>query len=111
MATAQSTMDYITDQLIRLGDIRTKKMFGEYAVYYDNKVVAFVCDDKFFLKPTEAGKKLLRTPVEAPPYPGAKMYYLLGEEIIDDPEHFCALVRATADVLPLPALKTAKRKK
>ena len=109
MATSPSTMDYITDQLIRLGDIQTKKMFGEYAVYYDNKVVAFVCDDKFFLKPTEAGKKLLKTPVEAPAYPGSKMYYLLDETIIDDPEQFCALVRATADALPLPSIKNKRR--
>ena len=102
-------MDYITDQLIRLGDIRSKKIFGEYAVYYDNKVVAFVCDDTFFLKPTVAGKKLLGTPVEAPAYPGSKMYYLLDETILDDPERFCAIVRATADVLPFPKIKNKRR--
>lgn len=84
-------------------------MFGEYALYYDGKVVAFVCDNQFFLKPTEAGKKLLSTPVEAPPYPGAKMYYRLDDDILEDREQLVRLVTATAAVLPMPKEKRRKK--
>ncbi|MCQ1549744.1 MAG: hypothetical protein NOF05_13210 [Candidatus Accumulibacter phosphatis] len=47
-------------------------MFGEYALYLNTKVVAFVCDNKLFLKPTDAGRAVLGAPVEAPAYPGSR---------------------------------------
>jgi TfoX/Sxy family transcriptional regulator of competence genes len=78
-------------------------------VYCDGKVVAFVCDNQFFLKPTDAGKALLDRVKEAPPYPGAKPYYLIDAQL-DDAEAAAAIVRATADALPLPKVKTAKSK-
>lgn len=109
MATSQTTIDYITDQLTRLPDVRSQKMFGEYALYHEDKVVALVCDNQFFLKPTEAGKKLLGTPVEAPPYPGAKMYYRLDDDILEDRELLVRLVTATTTALPMPKEKRRKK--
>ena len=55
MATRQSTIDFLLDQLADLPGVRARKMFGEYALYLDEKVVALVCDDQLFLKPTPAG--------------------------------------------------------
>jgi TfoX/Sxy family transcriptional regulator of competence genes len=46
-------MEYICEQIAEAGNISYKKMFGEYAVYCDEKVVAFVCDNQLFVKPTE----------------------------------------------------------
>jgi len=48
-----------------------RKMFGEYALYLDGRVVALVCDNMLFVKPTDAGRALLGAVEEAPPYPGA----------------------------------------
>ena len=76
-------------------------MFGEYALYVDGKVVALICDDQLFLKPTPAGLKLLGDVVEAPPYPGARNYYLLESEL-DDPERVNAALQVTAAALPEP---------
>jgi TfoX/Sxy family transcriptional regulator of competence genes len=81
-------------------------MFGEFAVYCDGKVVALVCDNQFFLKPTAAGRALLDRVREAPPYPGAKPYYLVDAQL-DDADAVAAIVRATAAALPLPKAKTA----
>lgn len=54
MSTAADTILFITDQLASLGGrIRTRKMFGEYALYCDEKVVALICDDQLFVKITE----------------------------------------------------------
>lgn len=101
MSTSQNTMDYIIDQLAKAGDVRARKMFGEYALYCDEKVVGLVCDNQLLLKPTAAGKKILGSPVEAPPYPGAKDYYLISDDLIEDRDELAALVRATADEVPL----------
>ena len=73
MATSQSTVDYILDQLISLEGISTRKMFGEYALYYQSKVVALVCDNTLFIKKTQEGKEFAGTHYqEGLPYPGAK---------------------------------------
>lgn len=110
MATAQKTIDYLTDQMSRVGDIRSRKMFGEYAIYCHDKVVALVCDDQLYVKPTEAGRKYLVHPNEAPPYPGAKLYYLIDAARWDDHEWLGGLITVTQESLPMPKPKTLKRK-
>ena len=52
MATSQSTIDYILDQLIDLKNIRIRKMFGDYALYKNDRVVSLICDDIFYIKNT-----------------------------------------------------------
>ena len=111
MSTKQSTIEYFLDQLAGLPGVTARKMFGEYALYYDGKVVALVCDDRFFLKITAHGKKMLgRRYKEGFPYPGAKTYILVDESCIEDREKLCALVRATANVLSLPKTKVSKKR-
>ena len=50
MASRQETVDFIIDQTVNAGLVTAKKMFGEYAIYHDTKVVALVCDDDLFIK-------------------------------------------------------------
>lgn len=59
MASDKSFVDFIVDQIENAGQITYKKMFGEYAIYCNGKVVALVCDNRFFVKPTEAEEHLL----------------------------------------------------
>lgn len=109
MATKQSTVDFLCDQIANAGFIRTKKMFGEYALYCDEKVVAFVCDDQLFIKPTEEGRVYIGAVHEAPAYPGSKMYFLIDQDLWEDREWITGLVRETANALPLPKPKKPKR--
>lgn len=109
MATRQGTVDYVLDQLGDAGAVSAKKMFGEYGVFLDDKMFAMICDDRLFLKPTPAGRELLGTVTEAPPYPGAKPCFLIPEEDWDDRERLAALARATADALPAPRKKPSRR--
>ena len=109
MASKQSTVDYIMEQIVQAGDVRYRKMFGEYALYCNEKVVALICDDQLFLKPTKAGKELIDDVEEAPPYPGAKLYYLISPEQWENHEFLTKLIVATAAELPLPKPKKKKR--
>ncbi len=104
MASDLGFMEYVCEQIRGAGHVSYRRMFGEFAVYCDGKVVALVCDNQFFLKPTDAGKALLDRAKEAPPYPGAKPYYLIDAQL-DDAEAAAAIVRATADALPAPKVK------
>ena len=109
MASDLSFVEYIVDQIENAGEIRYRKMFGEYAVYCDEKVTALICDNQLFIKPTEAGRAFIGDPVEAPPYPGAKNSFLI-EDKMDDREWLSQLVRITAKELPMPKPKRKKKK-
>ena len=112
MATSQGTIDFLLDQLRALPGVRARKMFGEYALYFQEKVVALVCDDQLFVKITPAGKALVGDRYEeGEAYPGAKPSMLIGAEELDDPERLCELIRVTAAALPAPKVKKAGKKK
>jgi TfoX/Sxy family transcriptional regulator of competence genes len=110
MATKQSTVDYVVDQLGGPDAVTAKKMFGEYGLYQDSKLVALLCDGQLFAKPTAAGRALLGSPTEAPPYPGAKPWFLISGERWDDSPWLCELFKQTAAELPLPKPKPVKQK-
>lgn len=111
MSTKQSTIDFILEQIEQAGSVAAKKMFGEYALYCDSKVVALVCDEQLFVKPTEKGKAFLQEYQEGCPYPGAKPYLLIEGDQWDDAEWLSELIRITAMELPLPKPKKKKSAK
>jgi TfoX/Sxy family transcriptional regulator of competence genes len=80
-------------------------MFGEYALYCHEKVVALICEDKLYIKPTTAGKEFIGDVEEAPPYPGAKNYYYISGDKWEEREWLAKLVDITASELPLPKKK------
>lgn len=110
MGSDQSFVDFVCEQS-GLGEALTaRKMFGEYALYLDGKVVALVCDNQLFVKPTAEGRSLLGTVHEHPPYPGAKPHFRVVEEL-EDRDALSRLLRATAEVLPAPKPKPKPKKK
>jgi TfoX/Sxy family transcriptional regulator of competence genes len=107
MASSSDTVQYFIDQVGLGRRLSSKKMFGEFALYLDEKIVALVCDDQLFLKPTDQAKSFLGKVRLAPPYPGAKDYFLLTDEL-DDPDLLKEAVLVTAKGLPEPKPKVAK---
>ena len=107
MASDEKFLTFVCDQLRDAGNISYRKMFGEYAIYKGEKVVALVCDNQLFVKPTAGGKALLSRPREAPPYPGAKPCYLIADGL-DDSEFLSKLIATTARELPPPKRTKAK---
>ena len=72
MASNLDFVQYIVDQCSGAGEIVAKKMFGDYGIYCDGKIFGLICDDRLYIKLTEAGRALLRTVDLQPPYEGAK---------------------------------------
>jgi TfoX/Sxy family transcriptional regulator of competence genes len=107
MATRRETVQSILEVLMPL-NVRARPMFGEYALYCDEKTVAFVCDDTLFIKPTAISGDILAGCEQAPAYPGSKDYYVVDQERLDDGEWLRDVIQRTADALPLP--KPKKRK-
>lgn len=108
MATSEGFVDYVVEQA-GLGDALTyKKMFGEYAVYHDGKVIALACDNSLFVKPTCASRELAAILPQSPPYPGAKAF-CVADELLDSSDVLRELLLATSAALPLPKPKASKR--
>ena len=108
MACSSDLVQYIVDQCSGAGEILAKKMFGDYGIYCDGKIFGLICDDHFFVKPTDAGRALLKTVDLRPPYVGAKDYFYISD--VDDHEYLSALVKATCGALPEPNAKKKRSK-
>lgn len=109
MASREEFVRYAAEQMGGAGNITYRKMFGEYGIYCDGKIVGVICDDQLFLKITEGGRRLCKDAVEAPPYEGAKPSFLI--EDLEDREYLSQLVRATWKELPEPKPKKKRVKK
>ena len=110
MASDLDFVEYVVDQMEGAGPVSYRKMFGEYAVYCRGKIVALICDNQLFVKPTEAGRKFIGDVVEAPAYPGARPSFLIGEGM-EDGDWLGRLIRLTEKELPLPKPKKKKKPK
>ncbi|RYY90916.1 MAG: TfoX family protein [Chitinophagaceae bacterium] len=107
MASDQTYVDFLVNQIKHPESISARKMFGEYGIYAGDKIFGLICDNKLFIKPTESGRAFIGTPVEAPAYPGAKPSFVI-EDRVEEPAWLSELVRLT--VAELPAVKPKKRK-
>ena len=105
MASNTDFVQYIVDQCSDAGEIVAKKMFGDYGIYCNGKIFGLICDDCFYVKPTEAGRALLKTVDMRPPYEGAKGYFYIAD--VDDRDYLSTLVRETCKALQAP--KARKR--
>ena len=110
MSSDPSFVAFVCEQIGEAGAVTARKMFGEYAIYCDGKVVGLVCDNQFFVKPTVGGRSLLKNATEAPPYKAAKPYFLIGDEL-EDRGFVAQLIRQTALELPAPKPKQPKPRK
>ena len=91
MASNADFVQYIADQCSGAGEIVVRKI---------------ICDNGFYLKPTDAVRPMLREVALRPPYDGAKDYFYITD--IDDRDYLSALVRETCKALPSPRPKKKK---
>ena len=106
MASSLDFVQYVVDQCSEAGEVVAKKMFGDYGIYCNGKIFGLICDDRFYLKPTEEVRPLLRTEELRPPYDGARDYFYIAD--IDDHDYLSKLVKETYRVLPEPKPKRKK---
>jgi TfoX/Sxy family transcriptional regulator of competence genes len=96
MSSKQSTVDFLVEQMAGAGAVSAKKMFGEYGLYCDGKMVGLICDDQLFIKPTAPGKAFAGDLREGCPYPGAKPCLLVPGGKWDDREWLAQLIKISA---------------
>lgn len=80
MSTSKETHDYILENLRRAGNVTTRRMMGEYLVYFNGKLVGDICDGTLLLKQTPTALRLLNGAELAFPYEGSKTLMLAVED-------------------------------
>ncbi len=108
MATTVDFIEYVSEQIRCMGDIRYKRMFGEYMVYVNDKPILLVCDNTVFVKKLDCIEDKMKTAAVGFPYTGAKEHYILD---IDDADFSREIVRLLEPVIPIskPKKKGAKK--
>lgn len=107
MATSVEFIEYVCEQVRSTGDIRYRKMFGEYMIYINEKPLILVCDNTVYVKKLEGIMQKMVDAAVGIPYKGSKEYYILD---IDN-RAFCEDIIACLDNLtPLPKPKIKKAK-
>ena len=105
MASSPEFVAYICEQLEGLGAVRSRKMFGEYMVYLNDKPILIICDDQAMVKLLPCLETLLKGRPTQPPYEGAKEHYVLDP---DDGETLREAERLAEEVTPVPKKRTKK---
>lgn len=108
MATSKEFHDYIVENLQKAGEISTRKMMGEYCVYFQGKLIGDICENILFLKPTEAVLRLMPEAERAYPYEGSKTLMV----IVDDVENTKLMTEVLQEMymeLPEPKKKSKKK--
>ncbi len=96
MSTTKEFLQFALEQLSELDQITYRQMMGEYIVYYQGKIAAYLCDNRFLVKPVEAARAMLPDAPMEPPYPGAKEMLLVEE--LEDRQALAALFQAWAAI-------------
>ena len=52
MSSDPGFVEYVVEQIGLGGELVHKRLFGEWGLWLDGKIVALVCDDQLLLKPT-----------------------------------------------------------
>ncbi|MBO6046506.1 MAG: TfoX/Sxy family protein [Erysipelotrichaceae bacterium] len=105
MASSKNYLDYILEQLSELDSISYRAMMGEFIIYYREKIIGGIYDDRFLIKPTKSSMAMMPDAEKELPYPGAKEMLL-----VDDVENK-AFLRDLIELMydELPASKRRKK--
>lgn len=98
MATKKEYLEFILDQLSELDNISHRQMMGEYIIYHNGKIAAYLCDNRLLVKPVKSAVEMMPEARYEPPYEGAKDMILV--EYVDDREFLTELFEKMYPELP-----------
>ena len=104
MASSKEYLDFILEQLSSLEDISHRAMMGEYIIYYRDKVIGGIYDDRFLVKPVQAALKMMPDAQMELPYEGGSR--MLAVDNVEDREFLQSLIEAMYDELPATKKKS-----
>ena len=98
MASSKEYLQFILEQLSYLEEIRYRAMMGEYIIYYREKIIGGIYDDRLLVKPVPVAVKMMPDAEMEPPCDGAKKMILVDD--VDNRQFLCELVESMWEELP-----------
>lgn len=103
MATDKVYLGYVMEQLSHFDGVSNRAMMGEYVLYFRDKVIGGIYDNRVLLKRVPIAEKLIPNVKLEIPYSGAKEMILL--EKLEDRTFTKELFESMYDELPAPKKK------
>lgn len=100
VASDKEYLNFILEQLSCVEGISYRPMMGEYLLYYKEKMIGGIYDNRFLVKPISSVVVLVQNAIYEAPYEGAKPMLLIDN--VDDKAFLSELVTTMYDELPLP---------
>lgn len=107
MASSKEYLNFILEQLSELNEINYKSMMGEYIIYYQDKIIGGIYDDRFLVKPTKSALKMMPHAKMELPYENAKKMILVDN--VENKTLLKKLFEAMFDELPEKIVKKKKK--
>ena len=102
MASTKEYADFILEQLSELDEIASRRMMGEYIIYFRGKIIGGIYDNRFLVKPTKSAREKMPDTSFELPYEGAKEMLLVDN--VDNRDFLKELFLAMYDELPAPKM-------
>lgn len=102
MACTTDYIDFVCSQLNGVGTIRSKKMFGDWLIYIDEKPIILACDNICYVKKLPTIAELMTGADTGFPYDGAKEHYILD---IEHRDKAIKIIKTLLPVIPYPKKK------
>lgn len=103
--TTPDYIEYVCEQISGTGNIRYRKMFGEYVVYVNEKPILLVCDNTVYVKMLDIIAGIMKDAEKGFPYQGAKEHYILD---IDDSQLSREVIHLLEPHISIPKPKKKK---
>ncbi|MBQ4435343.1 MAG: TfoX/Sxy family protein [Clostridia bacterium] len=100
MASSKEYLSFILDQLSGLDGITHRAMMGEYILYYRDRIVGGIYDDRFLVRPVPSAVAMMPDAEREIPYEGAKEMLLVDN--VDSRDFLTQLIESMYDELPTP---------
>lgn len=102
MACSTDFIDFVLEVLAPLGEVRSRKMMGDYVIYLNDKCVITACDNNAFIKKLACIEELMKDAEVGCAYEGAKEGYILS---FDNQAHTRKVIATLWESLPFPKPK------
>lgn len=106
MPSSKEYLNYVLCQLSGLEEVTYRAMMGEYVLYYKDKVIGGIYDNRLLVKPVQSAVNFIDNVQYEIPYPGAKQMLLVDN--LDNKTYLEELFCAMYPELPQ---KTVRKKK
>lgn len=108
MATSPAYAQFVENLFSGMDGFSMRRMFGEYAIYLQGRVLGFLADEQILLQDTPTARQLLPDAERRELFPGSKQFIVFADE--GNAHLLKSVSQAMWEELPLPKPRRSKKK-